>query len=179
MGSYTGDLKCNLKSVRMTDKVYEYIQSFEGDGFNQKFENLVLYFMEQEEQKRERIAELDRELIEKHREIQKLEQGRELMDSALESLQELQQMFAGELLRSNYKKISSMIQRADYMDKPELVKNIYLLNQETGKEHGLREIYQIFKEQSYEERPKLQQLVNDIVTEFQYQEMSMPELEPG
>ena len=50
------------KSVRLSDKVYNYILLFEGDGFNQKFENLVFFALEQEEQKRKQLADLD-ELI--------------------------------------------------------------------------------------------------------------------
>ena len=40
--------KNNLKSVRLSDQVMDYVINFEGDGFNQKFENLVLFCMEQE-----------------------------------------------------------------------------------------------------------------------------------
>ena len=39
--------KNNLKSVRLSDQVMDYVINFEGDGFNQKFENLVLFCMEQ------------------------------------------------------------------------------------------------------------------------------------
>ena len=48
------------KSVRLSDKVYNYILSFEGDGFNQKFENLVIFAMEQEDKKRKQLADLDK-----------------------------------------------------------------------------------------------------------------------
>lgn len=37
--------KTNLKSVRISDEVLTYIENFEGNGFNQKFENLVLFCM--------------------------------------------------------------------------------------------------------------------------------------
>lgn len=43
--------KNNLKSIRLSDQVMDYVINFEGDGFNQKFENLVLFCMEQEESK--------------------------------------------------------------------------------------------------------------------------------
>lgn len=33
--------KNNLKSVRLSDQVMDYVINFEGDGFNQKFENLA------------------------------------------------------------------------------------------------------------------------------------------
>lgn len=34
--------KTNMKSVRLSDQVMDYVINFEGEGFNQKFENLVL-----------------------------------------------------------------------------------------------------------------------------------------
>ena len=48
--------KNNLKSIRLSDQVMDYVINFEGDGFNQKFENLVLFCMEQEESKKQRIT---------------------------------------------------------------------------------------------------------------------------
>lgn len=51
--------KNNLKSIRLSDQVMDYVINFEGDGFNQKFENLVLFCMEQEESKKQRITLLD------------------------------------------------------------------------------------------------------------------------
>ena len=40
--------KTNMKSVRLSDQVMDYVINFEGEGFNQKFENLVLFCMEQD-----------------------------------------------------------------------------------------------------------------------------------
>lgn len=51
--------KTNMKSIRLSDEVLEYIENFEGNGFNQKFENLVLFCMKEEDQKRKRIKDLD------------------------------------------------------------------------------------------------------------------------
>ena len=53
--------KVNLKSVRLSDHVMDYVINFEGEGFNQKFENLVLFCMEQEESKKQRITLLDQQ----------------------------------------------------------------------------------------------------------------------
>ena len=38
-----GELKSNRKTVRLTDKVYRYIEGYRGDNFNDRLENLVLY----------------------------------------------------------------------------------------------------------------------------------------
>lgn len=54
--------KKNLKSVRISDEVLDYIINFEGDGFNQKFENLVLFCMKEAENKRFVIQHLEDEI---------------------------------------------------------------------------------------------------------------------
>lgn len=67
--------KNNLKSVRLSDQVMDYVINFEGDGFNQKFENLVLFCMEQEETRKQKIAFLDQQIVKQYK---KLETVREL-----------------------------------------------------------------------------------------------------
>ena len=67
--------KNNLKSVRLSDQVMDYVINFEGDGFNQKFENLVLFCMEQEEAKTQRLESLDQQITKQYK---KLETVREL-----------------------------------------------------------------------------------------------------
>ena len=67
--------KNNLKSIRLSDQVMDYVINFEGDGFNQKFENLVLFCMEQEETKKQRLESLDQQITKQYK---KLETVREL-----------------------------------------------------------------------------------------------------
>lgn len=47
------------KSIRLTPKVYNYIESYQGNGFNEKFENIILEAMELEEERKKRIQVLD------------------------------------------------------------------------------------------------------------------------
>ena len=61
--------KTNMKSVRLSDEVLEYVESFEGDGFNQKFENLVLFCMKTEKQKRRTIEDCDHMIRLKYRKL--------------------------------------------------------------------------------------------------------------
>lgn len=68
----TKQKKNNAKSVRMTDEVYAYVESQEGEGFNQKFENLVLYAMKTEKDRQQRIALLDAEIQRKQDILQSL-----------------------------------------------------------------------------------------------------------
>lgn len=66
--------KVNLKSVRLSDKVMDYVINFEGEGFNQKFENLVLFCMEQEESKKQRIIFLDQQIARQYKKLYALQQ---------------------------------------------------------------------------------------------------------
>lgn len=65
--------KNNLKSVRLSDQVMDYVINFEGDGFNQKFENLVLFCMEQEETKKQKIAFLDQQIAKQYKKLYALQ----------------------------------------------------------------------------------------------------------
>ena len=49
------------KSVRMTQQVYDFIEKTTGDGFNQKFENLVLSFMTSESEHEKKIKFLEKQ----------------------------------------------------------------------------------------------------------------------
>lgn len=66
--------KINLKSVRLSDQVMDYVINFEGEGFNQKFENLVLFCMEQEESKKQRITLLDQQIAKQYKKLYALQQ---------------------------------------------------------------------------------------------------------
>ena len=66
--------KTNMKSVRLSDQVMDYVINFEGEGFNQKFENLVLFCMEQEESKKQRITLLDQQIAKQYKKLSALQQ---------------------------------------------------------------------------------------------------------
>ena len=64
--------KNNFKSIRLSDQVMDYVINFEGDGFNQKFENLVLFCMEQEETRKQKIAFLDQQIAKQYKNLDAL-----------------------------------------------------------------------------------------------------------
>ena len=66
--------KVNLKSVRLSDQVMDYVINFEGEGFNQKFENLVLFCMEQEESKKQMITLLDQQIAKQYKKLDVIQQ---------------------------------------------------------------------------------------------------------
>ncbi len=43
------------KSIRMTDEVFNIVDKMNGDGFNEKFENLVLKYKKEEKEIQKRI----------------------------------------------------------------------------------------------------------------------------
>ena len=49
--------KSKARSIRMTETVEKYVMSHPGDGFNQKFENIILHFKEDEPALDKRIKE--------------------------------------------------------------------------------------------------------------------------
>lgn len=88
--------KTNNKSIRLNDKVFNYIINYEGDGFNQKFENIILYAMETEADRKKRISELDKliqlkyeEIEELNKKILKLREVKLIVDDIINSLSNL------------------------------------------------------------------------------------------
>ena len=57
------------KSIRLSQKTFDYINSFDGDGFNQKFENIILYAMEEEKNLQKRVIELEKLIDSKNNEL--------------------------------------------------------------------------------------------------------------
>lgn len=57
--------KPNAKSIRMTDEIFQYINNFEGEGFNEKLQNIVLFSMQTEADRRRRLEALDNVIAEK------------------------------------------------------------------------------------------------------------------
>lgn len=60
------------KSVRLTDEVFTYIDGYEGDGFNQKFENIILFAMCSEPDRKKCIQDLDEKIVKRQEELKVL-----------------------------------------------------------------------------------------------------------
>lgn len=58
--------KSNSKSVRLSDEVLQYIEGYEGSGFNEKFENIILFAMRTEKDRQQRIMSLDNDIKRRH-----------------------------------------------------------------------------------------------------------------
>ena len=54
--------KSIAKSVRLTQEVFDYIDQQAGNGFNEKFENIILEAKKGESKRKKEIARLDKEI---------------------------------------------------------------------------------------------------------------------
>lgn len=67
------ELKSNRKTVRLTDKVYRYIEGYRGDNFNERLENLVLDHEERAEELRRDWQLLEAAIGDKRQELRQVQ----------------------------------------------------------------------------------------------------------
>lgn len=73
--SYTEETKSIQRSVRMTPRVYKAVEDYErGEGFNEKFSNLVYDFLERREVIKLDWERLQAAVTDKHRELKDLQE---------------------------------------------------------------------------------------------------------
>lgn len=78
------------RSVRMTPTVYDIVDSFEGNGFNEKFQNLVLYCFKEKEKVRKDIKFMQDRAKRNEREYQKrIEQNSTKLEAQQDILNKL------------------------------------------------------------------------------------------
>lgn len=58
------------KSVRMKQSIYDFIEQFQGNGFNEKLENMTLYFLTTKDNMDQQIKERGKILKELNEEIE-------------------------------------------------------------------------------------------------------------
>lgn len=97
------ETKSISKSVRMTPAVFDMVDKFEGNGFNEKFENLVLFCLKEESNIRTAIKEkkalYDRQVAMRVKEIESLDKQINSKREVLESLKQVT-VKANDLIRT-------------------------------------------------------------------------------
>lgn len=95
--------KSEPKTMRFENDVEEYIMKFQGSNFSEKFTNLVRWFMKEESKRKEAIKYLDKEILDRQKRLNELQNY--LYDAAgLErSFKELQKAMEG--CKSYFEKI--------------------------------------------------------------------------
>lgn len=61
--------KNNSKSIRLSDEVLHYIESYQGNGFNEKFENIILDAMKSEADRQQRLAFLEQQIADREKKL--------------------------------------------------------------------------------------------------------------
>jgi len=51
------------KSIRVEQKVFDYIEAYQGEGFNEKFENIIIFAMETEKKTLARLKSIEDDII--------------------------------------------------------------------------------------------------------------------
>lgn len=62
------------KSIRLSDDMYQYIYNYRGNGFNEKFENIIQDARDAEPDRLYRLKLLDKELREKQQMLRKIQE---------------------------------------------------------------------------------------------------------
>lgn len=182
MSKYAEELKCNNRSFRLTNKVFNYINNFDGNGLNQKLENLVIFCMEKEDKKRSEIDELQKEVEKLNadrsnilEDIRSLEKSKKFVASIMDNLEQLNTNFKGNVAISGLRSIELEITKEGFLPNKELVLHMDKLNRITKTHHSVRDIAMIFNNKSYEQYPDAQELVDMVGKQFKYQELQKVE----
>lgn len=67
-----GKGKSIAKSIRLSEEVFTYIDGYRGEGFNQKFENIILDAMCGEADRKRRIEMLDASIEQRKNELRRM-----------------------------------------------------------------------------------------------------------
>ena len=70
--------KSIAKSVRLTQEVFDYIDSAPGNGFNEKFENIILEAKRGESDRKKELARLDKKIERQQRSMKRKKQMQKL-----------------------------------------------------------------------------------------------------
>lgn len=57
------------KSIRLTDNAFDYISKFPGNGFQESFDNMIIYFQHHESEKKNQLEMLEKEIVQKNKEL--------------------------------------------------------------------------------------------------------------
>lgn len=77
--SYTDRPVKNIsKSIRLSEEVYAYMDGYQGEGFNQKFENIILDAMLSEQHRKAKLEVLGRQIADKERQLREMSRDYEV-----------------------------------------------------------------------------------------------------
>ena len=189
MSNYSGELKSVKKTVRMTETMERGIEAFEGADFSEKFRNMFEYCFDKVPTLNQEVYELIKEVdkLQKDsqellREIMLLREAKGKVSEVMQTLDNLQKDFVGEMIDREHKNIAVMVEQADFIATPNIKEQIRKLNEITGKRHDLSDICKAYKENTYGKgfrtaNLEADQLVKELYQEFQSQELDRQPIE--
>lgn len=74
------------KSIRIPEEIYDYIEAYNGDGFNQKFCNIIRDARDTEADRNATISRLDKQVIERRKYLDETSQKLSEMSGQLRSM---------------------------------------------------------------------------------------------
>jgi t-SNARE complex subunit (syntaxin) len=74
------------KSVRIPEEIYEYINSYSGNGFNQKFVNIIRDARDTEPERNETLVKLNKQISERENYLKETAKRLDELASELRSL---------------------------------------------------------------------------------------------
>lgn len=78
------------KSIRLSEDVLAYIEAAPGDGFNNKFENIILSAKRTEPERRRKIDEYDLLIEKRKRQLEQIVEKVETLDITVQAIFSLQ-----------------------------------------------------------------------------------------
>jgi len=78
------------KSVRMTEKVYQAVDNFDGTGFNDKFENMVEFCVHKSQEIQRDIDYLNKRKTRLYEELDNLDEARKVVQNSMIQLVDIE-----------------------------------------------------------------------------------------
>lgn len=163
------DKKTIRKTIRLTDTQENFINTFPGDSFNEKLDQMLSSFMT-DSQEIDSLYEKKMRLV---KDIQSLETIKENVTEAFKSFNSMAQQFDSEYEENALKRIKDMIAEQGFIPTERNVRLLHRLDQLTGRNNNLQELVDAHKEQLYKKNGKMeeQSIVEDLCNEFRNQEI--------
>lgn len=157
---YTGDLKSNKLSVRVTDETLEFINSFPGDKLSEKFEAMIQTVKKEQPDQLASFAE----------NLAELQECMDRLKGSMGFSHAPGEQFEGEQFL-----IKKMLRENGFKANKDLVARMQLLNAITERMNTLRDIKKAYKEYAYPYgySEEVNQLIERIAKSLAYQERCM------
>lgn len=171
------DLKSVRVSLRISEGHYNFIDAFKGKNFNDKFSNLLQFYLDypsRHAQMEKEIADLTKQKEKLLREIDALKVNKQKVEEVFRTFDSMLDETRQDI-SSN--RINKMIRQSGYRPDRSIVDNIKQLDNLTGRENSLRDIKKGCKEKSYSSIcPEAQEAADKVYRALHEQAVALEQL---